>query len=328
MKPNKKLKIFLVLVLIAAGVAAAVLIKKKMAGENKTGEEVNLAITNGTVVIAVKSTANVEPQNRLEVKPPSNGRIEEILVKEGDKVKVGQIIGWISSTERASLLDAAMAHGADELAYWKDVYKATPLRSPIDGEVIVRDFEPGQSISPSSAVVVLSDRLIVKASVDETDIGKVKVGQTVEITLDAYPDVKTKGIVDHISYESKLVNNVTTYYVDIVPEKVPDVFRSGMSATITVICDARKDVPLVPAEATTVEKDGTYVMVRASPGAQAEKRRIIVGAGDDRSSEVVKGLSAGDIVVVAAKKAYQLPSKDKASNPFMPLGSSGRKGRK
>jgi len=323
----KKIQLIAVLIVIAVGFVSLTIVKKIKEDAKGAVEETDIVVSNGEVRVTVKSTADVAPQNRLEVKPPTAGRIEEILVKEGDKVKSGQIIGWISSTERAALLDAAMAHGAKELAYWKEVYKPAALTAPIDGEVIVRDFEPGQSITASSAVVVLSDRLIVKALVDETDIGKVKVGQESEISLDAYPSTKVTGRVDHISYESKLVNNVTTYKVDVVPEKVPDVFRSGMSATVTIICDTKKSVPLVPGYAVSTDKDGIFVMVRPASGGKAERRKVVLGVSDDKGDEIDEGLNAGEVVVVAKKK-YQLPAKDKTSNPFMPFAGNQKKDRK
>jgi membrane fusion protein, macrolide-specific efflux system len=318
MKLNK-IYIAVVILLIAAAAGLWMFLKTKPDKAQQV-EEHDIVVTNGSVNVIVRTTANVEPQNRLEVKPPTAGRIEELLVKEGDKVKSGQIIGWISSTERAALLDAAMAHGAKELAYWKEVYKPAALTAPIDGEVIVRDFEPGQSITIASAVIVLSDRLIVMAQVDETDIGKVKVGQNAEITLDAYPEVKTMGKIDHISYESKLVNNVTIYAVDILPDSVPDVFRSGMSATVTIICSTRHEVPVIASEAVSTDKNGTYVMMRSVPGGETERRKVVVGVADESGYEVKEGLKAGDTVVVA-KKRYQLPSKDSgAGNPLMPFG--------
>ena len=133
----------------------------------------------------ISTTGDVEPQNRLELKPPIGGRVEEILVHEGDRVKVGQILAWMSSTDRAALLDAARSQGPEALKYWSEVYKPTPLISPIDGDVIVRAVEPGQTVTATTAVLVLSDRLIVNAQVDETDVGKVKVGQKAIVSLDA-----------------------------------------------------------------------------------------------------------------------------------------------
>ncbi|RLI00640.1 efflux RND transporter periplasmic adaptor subunit, partial [Candidatus Bathyarchaeota archaeon] len=159
----------------------------------------------GDICVTVSTTGIVEPQNRVEIKPPIAGRIEEILGKEGDKVKKGDVLCLMSSTERAALLDAAHLKGEKELKYWEEVYKSTPLIAPIDGQVIVRAVEPGQTVTVNDTILVLSDRLIVKAQVDETDIGKVKLGQRAVITLDAYPDIKVEARVNHISYESKII---------------------------------------------------------------------------------------------------------------------------
>ena len=67
----------------------------------------------------VDTTGEIQPRNRLDVKPPIAGRLEELLVDEGHKVKKGQILGWISSTERATLLDAALATSREEYDYWE-----------------------------------------------------------------------------------------------------------------------------------------------------------------------------------------------------------------
>ncbi|MEJ2744425.1 MAG: efflux RND transporter periplasmic adaptor subunit [bacterium] len=213
----------------------------------------------------ISTTGEVQPQNRLELKPPIGGRVEEILVEEGDRVKVGQILAWMSSTDRAALLDAARSQGEEALEYWREAYKATPLISPIDGDVIVRAVEPGQTVTSATAVLVLSDRLIVNAQVDETDVGRVRVGQRAVVSLDAYPDVKAPSKVDHISYESKIVNNVTIYEVDVLPERVPDVFRSGMSAVVEIIEASKEDVLCLPLEAVKKTGKGGEVLLVQGP---------------------------------------------------------------
>ena len=118
----------------------------------------------------VESTGEVQPRNRLDVKPPIAGRLEQLMVDEGDKVEKGQILGWVSSTERATLLDAALATSKEELAYWENLYKPSPLVSPLKGTIIARNFEPGQSINANDAVVVIADDLIFVASLDEIEI--------------------------------------------------------------------------------------------------------------------------------------------------------------
>ena len=151
------------------------------------------------------------------------GRIEEILVEEGRVVKKGAVLAMLSSTERAALLDAAKLQGKNEESYWNNVYKKTTVLAPMDGQVIVRSVDPGQTVTASDSLFVLSDRLIVKAFVDETDIGRVKIGQKALIGLDAYPDIRVTGAVEHIYYESHLQNNVNIYNVDIIPDRIPDV---------------------------------------------------------------------------------------------------------
>lgn len=278
----------------------------------------------GSIQSFISTTGIVQPQNRLEIKPPIAGRIEEVIVKEGDKVKTGQVMARMSSTERAALLDAAHSQGEEAINYWKDVYKATPLIAPLDGEVIVRAVEPGQTVTSNDALIVLSDRLIVEAQVDETDIGRVKVGQLADIGLDAYPEVKVKGAVDHISYESEIINNVTIYKVDILPEKVPEVFRSGMSANINIVEKGRENALLIPLNAVIEEKNDKFVMIKKHRGASPEKVKVVLGISDDSNVEVLSGVNPGDRIIIKKQK-YDLSKKDSKNNPFMPFGSRTRR---
>ncbi len=270
----------------------------------------------GDVEIRVPTTGVVEPQNRLQLKPSISGRIEEILVKEGGQVNKGDILAWMSSTERAALVDAARSQGDEALKYWEEAYKKTPIVSPIDGEVIVRSVESGQTVSSSDAVLVLSDRLVVSAQFDETDIGRVKVGQKAIISLDAYPDVEIEGIVDHIAYESKILNNVTIYDVDIMPDDIPDILRSGMSVTVDVVEKKAKDVLTIPSSAIHYDKERRFVLVQESRG-RTRERDIKVGLNNDQHAEVISGLTREDNVVV--QDTIYLPKmKSLGTNPFMP----------
>jgi len=313
---NKKIIIGIIILVI---LGAAIWWKVK-AGQNSADKETTTIVTPvyGDIQTLVSTTGTVLPENRLELKPPISGRVEQILVAEGDAVKKGQTLAWLSSTERAALLDAARAEGDAAVKYWEDVYKPTPLISPIDGEVIVKSIEAGQTVTASDAVLVLSDRLIVKAQFDETDIGKVKVGQPAMISLDAYPDIKVKGKVQHISYESSVVSNVTIYTVDIVPDKVPYSFRSGMSANVDVLNGSRENVLTIPLEAVKQDKEGSYVLVQEGPKAKPVQRSIITGLSNSTSVEVTDGLSTADKVVVQSKTYQPTAETTTSGNPFMP----------
>ncbi|MBN1353703.1 MAG: efflux RND transporter periplasmic adaptor subunit [Candidatus Omnitrophica bacterium] len=309
---------------IIAGLAAVVLVSAVLILKNlHPGRNMVLAVEEisprmGDIKVTITTTGDVEPQNRLEIKPSINGRVEEILVQEGDMVKKGQVLARMSSTERAALIDAARSQGESTLRYWQEVYKETPLISPIDGEVIVRSVEPGQTVTTSEPVLVISDRLIVNAQFDETDIGRVKVGQKAIITLDAYPQYEIKGVVDHIAYESSLVNNVTIYDVTVVPEDVPDFFRSGMSANVEITEKGQKDALLVPVEAVRTEDGATYVKVKAKTGNGTENRRVETGISDEKNVEIISGLKMSDIVILQNQN-YTKKRENAKTNPFMPF---------
>lgn len=286
--------------------------KNRSAGNNS--DVINPVI--GDVEITVTTTGIVEPQNRLELKPSISGRIEEILVKEGDHIKKGDVLAWMSSTERAALVDAARSQGEDALRYWEEAYKKTPIISPIDGEIIVRAFEPGQTVATSDAVLVLSDRLVVSAQFDETDIGRVRVGQKAIITLDAYPDVQLEGEVDHVAYESEIINNVTIYDVDVLPGAIPDVMRSGMSVTVEVIEKKAENVITIPSSAIHYDGKRQFVLVQERRGRTVE-RDVVVGLNNDQTAEVVSGVTVEENIVV--QEAMYLPErKEFGTSPFMP----------
>jgi macrolide-specific efflux system membrane fusion protein len=290
-------------------------------------EEVNRKIIRpayGTIRNFIETNGIVEPRNRLEIKPPINGRVDRIIIREGDPVRKGQPLLYMSSTERAALIDAARAQGSSSLSYWKNVYKEIPVVAPISGKVIVRDIEPGQTVTSASVMLVLSDKLLVTANVDETDIGHVKLGQKATIELDAYEDISVQGTVDQISFESKIVSNVTTYEVKIIPDTIPSVFRSGMSATIKIIREENENALLIPVIALKNMGGRNYVLVMKHGSDSTEKRFVKTGITDDVNIEVTEGLSEKDSIVIESKKIEI--RENTGSNPFLPFG--GKKGKK
>jgi macrolide-specific efflux system membrane fusion protein len=313
---NKKPKIFLIIIVILAAVGFFALKIRPKAGPEEMVKEINPTI--GSIETIVSTTGTVLPMNRLEIKPPVNGRVESILVKEGEKVKMGQNLAWMSSTERAALLDAAHAKGPEQLKYWQEAYKPIALLAPIDGEVIVATIQPGQTVTAADAVVVLSDHLIVRAQVDETDIGKIKPGQKAVISLDAYPEAKIDARVEHIYYESKTVNNVTIYEVDLIPAEIPHFFRSGMNATVNFITENKDNCLLVPIEAVQKAKDESFVLVKKNSG-EPVKQVVSLGISDDKNVEVLSGISENDTLVTKTKK-FALPKSNVGSSPFTPFG--------
>jgi len=312
MKKNKIILIsIVVIILIFAGI--------KIFIPKKSKETVTIVtVKKGDIKISINASGTVLPQNRLAIKPPLAGRVEKILVVEGEYVKKGQILAYMSSSDRAAILDAARAQGETNLKEWEEIYKPIPLIAPINGQVIVRGIEPGQTVTQQDAVIVLSDRLIIKVQVDETDIGKVAKDQKALITFDAYPDNKIIGVVDHIYYESKTVNNVTIYEVDVLPDTVPDFLRSGMSANVDIIQNQKNNILLVPSNAIKKGFEGKSFLIVLKDN-KREKRIIETGLSDGENTEIINGVQEGEQVLII-KQDFALKNKKagETTSPFMP----------
>ena len=286
----------------------------------------SVKVQKGDLEVKVTATGTVKPYNRVEIKPPIPGRVEEVLVREGDVVKKGQVLAQMSSSERAALLDAARARGAETMKRWEEAYKMAPLLAPLDGTIIVRAVEPGQTVTTADPVVVLSDRLIVEALVDETDLALIELAQKTAIQLDAYPKEVFWGKVDHIMYESKLTNNVNVYAVDILPEQVPPAFRSGMTANVTFIVKEKKGVLLVPSEAVVEwpkkvrkPKDAQFAVYGKTFSGKLVPLAIRIGDSDGRMTEIVQGLKEGKEIQIVQKR-----QKEMSASPFA-MGGAPKK---
>jgi HlyD family secretion protein len=130
--------------------------------------------------------------------------------------------------------------------------KYATIRAPISGVVISRNVDVGQTVAASLAAptlfVIANDltKMQVQASIDEADIGKIRVGQNVKFTVDAYPDLQFEGKVGQIRLQPNVVQNVVNYTV-IIEAPNPDLkLMPGMTATITVLVDRRGNVLKLP----------------------------------------------------------------------------------
>lgn len=278
-----------------------------------------ITIERGTIAVNVLATGVVQPENRLEVKPPIAGRAEQVLVKEGVNVAKGQTLVWMSSTERAALLDAARARGPEEYKKWEELYRPAPILAPIKGTIILKNIEAGQTFATTDSILVMSDRLIVQAQVDETDIGEIHVGQKAAIVLDAYPNEKIEGAVDKVAFEAKTVNNVTTYIATLLPLHVPEFMRSGMTANVVFNVSTKENVLTLPADAIKTRGNQKFVSFLPAGVSKSEERKITTGITDGKRVEVTQGLNDGDRVQVP-KLSSLMRSKGGASPFGGPMG--------
>ncbi|WP_372522753.1 efflux RND transporter periplasmic adaptor subunit [Sulfuricaulis sp.] len=315
MRSRRMVVVAAVLVLAIAGGAAVYWIS----GRNAQPVYRELTVSRGDLEVTILSTGTVAPKNRLDIKAPIPGRAEQVLVDEGYKVTKGQILAWMSSTERAALIDAARAKGPDELKHWEELYRSTPILAPVNGTIITRNVEAGQTFTSADAIFVMSDYLIVLAQVDETDLAQIRLGQPASIVLDAYPDQSFTGKVDEIAFDAKTVNNVTTYSVNVLPDKTPTFMRSGMTANVSFVTASRRNVLLVPGDALKSRDGHMYVLLPPKkPNGSPIEKEIKVGLSDGKRTEVLEGVAEGEKLL--ALRLQTGARSDAASSPFMPFG--------
>ena len=265
----------------------------------------------------VDTTGVVAPENRVEIQPSASGRIEEILVEEGETIKAGEVLALMSSSDRVAILDAARASGEDQYEHWKKTYKPIKIISPMSGTLILKNVVEGQTVGGSTVLFAISDKLMVSASLDESDIGRVKLGQRASIVLDAYPDNKVGGTVYKILDEGTTKSNVVTYTVKIRPGRVPPFFRSQMTANIKISISERKDVLLLPVLAVTNDPQGGTAVIKELKEGQPVYSRVETGQNEGDMVEITSGLEAGETVYYQRKR-YTAQVDSAGKNPLMP----------
>lgn len=191
----------------------------------------------------------------------------------------------------------------------------TKIISPVDGTVISRNVDVGQTVAASfqtpTLFTIAQDltKMQIDANVDESDIGRVKVGQSVDFSVDAYPDIIFKGTVAQVRSAPITVQNVVTYDVVVKVDNPDFKLKPGMTANVTLIISVKKDVIKVPNAALRfkpAEKErsagsrkgqAVYVVENAKP----KKINVTVGTSDGNLTEIVTGeLREGQEVILEA----------------------------
>ncbi len=226
------------------------------------------------------------------------------------------------------------------------------ITSPIDGVVISRAVEEGQTVAAGfetpTLFTIANDltQMQVIADVDEADIGQVSDGQRVEFTVDAYPDDTFEGTVEQVRLEATTESSVVTYEV-VITAYNPDLkLKPGLTANVTIFTLEKENALAVPTKALRFVPDAELLgEVGVTIGAQTatapgkrevwimhgkemQPRLVTTGAASGDLTEITDGLSDGDTVAVGLTAASQMPQAPTTErSPFMPSppGSNNKK---
>jgi len=215
------------------------------------------------------------------------------------------------------------------------------IYSPIDGVVISKDVEEGQTVAASYSTPTLftiakdlTDMQCI-ADVDEADIGGVKEGQRVTFTVDAYPDDVFSGTVKQVRQNATTTNNVVTYEVVISAPNADLKLKPGLTANVTIYTLERNGVVSVPSKALRFTPEPTiigktYTIKDAAgehklwtlSGKTFTAHPVQVGISDGIHTEITSGIEEGTVVVqdlvIGATAQEEDDDNEQASSPFMP----------
>ncbi len=151
----------------------------------------------------------------------------------------------------------------------------TGITAPVDGVVLARNVDIGQTVAASFQAPILFaiandlTQMQVNASIDEADIGRVKPGQEVSFTVDAYPDQTFRGRVDQVRLQPVTTQNVVTYNTMISVDNSSQRLMPGMTATVSVIVRKAENALRVPSAALRFRPEGFQDRRTAAPGGAA-----------------------------------------------------------
>ena len=183
----------------------------------------------------------------------------------------------------------------------------TIITSPVAGHILKRHIDVGDpvvpltSYQPGTELITIAnmDDLLLRGTVDEIDVGKIKEEMAVEIKVGALPDQKVTGTLHRISLKSHKADNATVFDVEIGNLQAPkDTYlRAGYSANADVIIKKVVDVPVLPERVVVFRNDSTFVRMPGGTESSPVERPIALGMSDGITVEIIGGLAVGDSVL-------------------------------
>ena len=289
---------------------------------NKLYVDYNSVVKKGQVIAELDKTNLISELNTAKANLAST---ESNLSYQSANMKRYQTLykkGLVSADEYENALLAYRQAKEQVVSSRENVQKAqtnlgyATITSPIDGTVISKSVEEGQTVAASfntpELFTIAKDlkNMQVIANVDEADIGGVAVGNRVNFTVDAYPDDTFEGVVKQVRLETTTTNNVVTYEVVISAPNADLKLKPGLTANVTIFTKEQADILSVANKALrftptkeTVGKDMKIVDCKGKNkvwtlnGNTLTAHSVNIGQSDAMHTQIISGIKAGQSVV-------------------------------
>lgn len=298
-----------------------VLIKPQISGiisdvRKEAGQKVRKGEVLATVKVVPEMGQLSSAESRVTVAEISLGQIR----REAERTAALHAKGVVSD-EEAEQSRTALAKAEEELQNAREGLEIvkegissrfkelsnTQIRSTIDGMILDVPIKVGNSVIQANtfndgttiASVADMSNMQFQGQIDETDVGRLREGMPVKLTIGALQNVELDAVLEYVAPKATEDNGVVMFEVKAAVAIPDDVFvRAGYSANASVVIESREGVLTVPESTVEFEGDETFVQVLTSPEAADEqtfeRRKVTIGLSDGIAIEIVEGLTAGD----------------------------------
>ena len=266
---------------------------RSSASTSTTTQVRTATVQKGKLEVTISGSGTVEPVTTEDIKATAdNNEIDEVLVSAGDAVTAGETL--VTFTDDSD-----------------------PITAPTAGTITTVSVASGDRINKGMVVAHLTNYndLQTVVQVDELDIPKVKVGQTVTLSVSAYPDATYTGKVTAVAEEGTSTNGSSTFAVTIHIEK-PTNLKVGMSTEATILTASKTDALYVPADAIYTNNNEKYVIIDStdtntdsSTTMSGQQKTVKTGISTDEYVEITEGVTEGETVELP-----QLSSSNSSTN--------------
>lgn len=309
--------------------------------ENPGGlmESMSASAQVGDFLCAQEGTFSATLDKVMVADLASSVEVESLLINEGDYVSKGSPVFKMTQKTGDNLIrsykDAmdkaqeSLESAQSKLESTQDNYDNYTITAPISGTVITKSVKTGDKINAGgNSTVTLAtiydlSELTFEMSVDELDVQNVQVGQTVEVSADAFEGQTFSGKVTNVSLASSYSNGVTNYPVTVTMDEVGSLLP-GMNVDGNIILDQAEDALVIPVDALmrgnrVYVKDVSVTEKQGNVPAGFKAVEVETGLTNDDYVEILSGLSEGDEVYVAESTVSN-------NNMMMPGGGMGGPG--
>ncbi len=322
-------------------------------------------VKQGDISAYILKNTTLEAERWIDVRARRSGQVIALLKEEGDPVRAGTVLARLDAdAAQISVAQREVAYREAEQRYEREdalfqrnlgsrqTYESaktqfesakaqldqakldlsyTAIKAPIEGIMTLRNIEVGNMVTNNQVVASVAkfDPLLARIQVTEKDFGKITVGQTARITVEAAPEREFTGTVKMISPVVDPESGTVKVTVEI-PRIDESLLRPGMFASVYIITETRRNTLVIPKRALVLEGEGNQVFTfetdPESGRGQAQRKRIEIGFTDSDRLEILNGLSEGEQVITVGQEGLRPGSPVRLVGEATPPAIAGRGG--